>query len=401
MSVTWARGLAPSILLIKDQSGIPPLPAIVTILIDFVRPDRSTMGARNLEDPIVHPVVPFRSREGAPAMPVSIFGYVWQTSGRHQIWLALLAIAIFLLTMGPLELQRRIVNSALGSGTIGRIVWLCAAYAALVLGAGGIKLGFNVYRGWISERAVRSLRRKVYDHAIECANCSDPAQEGIGMSIILAEAEPVGGFVGMCISEPLMQIGTLLTVFAYMLDLQPWMALFSIGLFSVQVFFIPYLQRAINRRAASRIRVLREVSGALIDDFAPGPTPADQQRAFAERVDRIFGLNMQIYWFKFTMNFLMNLTHQFGVISVLLVGGWYVLRHQLEVGTVVAFISGLKQVNEPWGDLVDYFREMTVSQVKYRLIAGVVEGPMPHASYIAAVAAESVSPGERVGATLG
>jgi ABC-type multidrug transport system fused ATPase/permease subunit len=332
-------------------------------------------------------------------MPASIFGYVWQTSGRHQIWLGLLATTIFLLTMGPLELQRRIVNSALGSGTIARVAWLCAAYAALVLGASGIKLGFNVYRGWISESAVRGLRRRVYDHAIECENCSDPREEGIGMSIILAEAEPVGGFVGMSISEPLMQIGTLVTVFAYMLDLQPWMAFFSIVLFSVQVFFIPRLQRAINRRAAGRIRVMREVSGAMIDDFAPGSTPPNQRRAFAERVNRIFGFNMQIYWLKFTMNFLMNLTHHFGVISVLLVGGWYVLKHQIEVGTVVAFISGLKQVNEPWGDLVDYFREMTVSQVKYRLIAGVLEGPKPHASYIASVAAEEVSAGNRFGIT--
>jgi hypothetical protein len=113
-------------------------------------------------------------------MPASIFGYVWQTSGRHQIWLALLAIAIFLLTMGPLELQRRIVNSALGSGTIARVAWLCAAYAALVVGADCIKLGFNVYRGWISESAVRGLRRRVYDHAIECENCSDRSKKASG-----------------------------------------------------------------------------------------------------------------------------------------------------------------------------------------------------------------------------
>ena len=51
------------------------------------------------------------------------------------------------------------------------------------------------------------------------------------------------------------------------------------------------------------------------------------------------------------------------------------MRHQLEVGTVVAFITGLKQVIDPWGDLVNYFREMTVSQVKYRLIANVLEAP--------------------------
>lgn len=42
-----------------------------------------------------------------------------------------------------------------------RVAWLCAAYAAFVLGAGGIKLGFNIFRGWISENAVRDLRRRV------------------------------------------------------------------------------------------------------------------------------------------------------------------------------------------------------------------------------------------------
>lgn len=326
-------------------------------------------------------------------MPSGAFGYAWQTSGRCQIWLAALAILLFVLTMGPLELQRRIVNSALESGAMDRVAWLCAAYAAFVLGAGGIKLGFNMFRGWISENAVRDLRRRVYAHAAECEDCSDPKQEGTGISIILAEAEPVGGFVGTSISEPLMQIGTLVTVFAYMVVLQPWMATLSLILFSVQVLFIPRLQRAINRRAAGRIEVMRELSAAMLSDFAPGPTPASRRHAFAGRIDRIFGLNMQIYGLKFSMNFLMNLTHHFGIIGVLLVGGWYVLQGQVEVGTVVAFISGLKQINDPWGDLVDYFRELTVTQVKYRLIAAILGGPMPHASHIAAATGTGLLPG--------
>ena len=49
----------------------------------------------------------------------------------------------------------------------------------------------------------------------------------------------------------------------------------------------------------------------------------------------------------------------------------------VEVGTVVAFISGLSKVNDPWGDLVNYMREATVSQVKYRLIASTIEAPPP------------------------
>ena len=309
------------------------------------------------------------------AMPRTLFGYAWRTSRRHQILLGLLAVAIFLLTMGPLELQRRIVNSALRSGEFSRIAWLCAAYAALVLGAGGLKLAFNVYRGWLGEGAVRDLRQRVYAHGIARQDAADLDAEGIDMSIILAESEPVGGFVAMSFSEPLMQIGTLATVFGYMIVLEPWIALFSILLFSVQVLFIPRIQRMINRRAAARIQVMRELSGAMIDDFAPGATPLARQSAFHARVDRIFELNLEIFWRKYVMNFLMNLTHHLGVIGVLLVGGWLIVADRLEVGTVVAFITGLKQVNDPWGDLVNYLREMAVSQVKYRLIATAVDTP--------------------------
>ncbi len=280
------------------------------------------------------------------------------------------------------------------------VVWLCAAYAAFVVGTGGIKLGFNICRGWICESAVRDLRHRIYDHTTECEECGNPQQKGIAMSIILSEAEPVGGFVAMSISEPLMQIGTLITVFGYMAVLQPWMAACSIVLFSAQIFFIPRLQFAINRRAASRIQVMREISGAMIEDFAPGTAAVDRRRAFGERVDRILGINMQIYWFKFAMNLLMNLTNHFGIIGVLLVGGWYVIEHDLDVGTVVAFISGLKQINEPWGDLVDYFREMTVSQVKYRLIAGILQGPLPHSAYAEAAASEAGFPLKLVDAAL-
>ena len=56
-----------------------------------------------------------------------------------------------------------------------------------------------------------------------------------------------------------------------------------------------------------------------------------------------------------------------------LVGGWFVLTGRTELGTVVAFLTGLAQLNDPWGDLVNYFRESTTAQVKYRMIAGALD----------------------------
>jgi hypothetical protein len=46
-------------------------------------------------------------------------------------------------------------------------------------------------------------------------------------------------------------------------------------------------------------------------------------------------------------------------------------------GPVVAFISGLAQVNAPWGDLVDWYRELRVTQTKYGLITQVLSTLAP------------------------
>ncbi|MBY5454163.1 hypothetical protein HFO91_31825 [Rhizobium leguminosarum] len=45
------------------------------------------------------------------------------------------------------------------------------------------------------------------------------------MPIVHAEAEPVGGFVGTSISEPIFQAGVLAVVGSYMIYLQPFLAL--------------------------------------------------------------------------------------------------------------------------------------------------------------------------------
>ncbi|MGO7422826.1 ABC transporter ATP-binding protein, partial [Rhizobium ruizarguesonis] len=39
-----------------------------------------------------------------------------------------------------------------------------------------------------------------------------------------------------------------------------------------------------------------------------------------------------------------------------------------EIGTVVAFVSGLAKIVDPWGAIVDWYRDLRVTQVKFRLI---------------------------------
>ena len=58
-----------------------------------------------------------------------------------------------------------------------------------------------------------------------------------------------------------------------------------------------------------------------------------------------------------------------GLVTILTVGAWYVLRGQTQIGTIVAFVSGLRNINDPWGDLVGWFQNLMVTLTKYDLIA--------------------------------
>ena len=304
-----------------------------------------------------------------------LYRYVWKVSGRNQVLLSLLAIVLFLLELVPLELQRRIVNDAVAHKEFGSIALLCFVYLVAVLVQGGTKLVLNVFRGSVSETANQRLRSE--GHLIAMASTPDRGEakdEGNAISIIVSEVEAVGGFVGTSFSEPLLNGGILASVFGYMLYIEPWLALVAIGLFVPQTLFIPILQNAINRRTKKRIETLRSLGAQIVDEA--GDKAAARKKRYLGQVRTVYELNMQIFRRKFGMNFLMNLMHHFGIVGLLFVGGWMFLEGKTEMGTVVAFISGLNRMNDPWGDLVNFFRDLSNTAVKYRMITVALENPV-------------------------
>jgi ABC-type multidrug transport system fused ATPase/permease subunit len=299
-------------------------------------------------------------------MPRNLYRYVLETSPLHQVFLVLLTVGVFLLEVVPLELQRRIVDDLVKHRDFGFVITLCAVYAGTILVQGGGKLILNVYRSWVGERATRDLRRRV--HVLVSSNSaasSGSEAEGIQASMIVAEVESIGGFVGGSVSEPLLQGGILLSVLAYMIHVDLWMAGAAFALFVPQLVFVPLMQGAINRRTRARVQIIRQLSVSVVEGSSSDDT---QDRTDDEHIEQVFELNMGIFRLKFSMNFLMNLSTQFQIISALLVGGWAVYTDRLAIGGVVAFISGIGRITDPWGDLVNYFRDMNITQVKYGLV---------------------------------
>ncbi|MBF9232405.1 ABC transporter transmembrane domain-containing protein [Microvirga alba] len=273
----------------------------------------------------------------------------------------LLSIVVFLVSTAPLELQRRIVNDAFTGGRFGPIALLSAAYLCLALTEGLLKLGLNIYRGWVSENAVRWLRATIFGIVSRGSPSRGAQAKGVEISIVLAEADPVGSFVGLSVSEPVLQGGILVSVMAYLVYLQPLMAVVTIAVLFPQIIVIPVIQNIINKRVRARIATLREVSGAMIE------SKGEERRQY-QRIDDVFTLNFSVYKLKFSMNFIMNFLTQLGITTILALGGYFVVKGQTEIGTVVAFISGLAKVNDPWGDLVNWYRDLRVNQAKFDLV---------------------------------
>ena len=321
------------------------------------------LGARWLVEPVSG-----GSDWGAHHLPRRLLPYVFQTSGVHQAVLALLAVAVFMLGLAPLELQRRIVNSLVEGRAYRHIIIFCILYAGLALCEGATKIGLNIYRAWLSERAARDLRRTIR------ANLARPtglthgsAEEGLEVSMVVAEVDPIAGFVGEGLSEPLLQAGILLSHAGYMIFLDRWMALLAFAVFVPQLIIVPLMQHAMNLRSEGRVRALREVSIGIVAAPGHGVRPDD-----LARTQRVFELNMEFFRIKFSLNFLMNVIHQFGLVGSLMLGAYFVQAGRIEIGTVVAFLAAQNQLSEPWGLLVDYFRDLITADIKFRLVADTI-----------------------------
>ncbi len=301
-----------------------------------------------------------------------LYAYIWKVSGKQQVYLSMLAAGLFLIQLVPLELQRRIINNATERADFSVIGWLCLVYVLVVVLQGGLKLVTNVYRGSVSEAAAKRFRLEA-NPAAKSEGAGSPAQQddGAAISIIVSEVEVVGGFVGSSFSEPILNAGILLSVLGYMLYTQPLLALVAIALFCPQFLFIPLLQKAINQRTELRIKTMRAMSSDIVNEAAargPGSETGGEKKTFRHRVKELYRLNMEIFYRKFGMTFLMNLFHHLGTIGILAVGSWLLLQGKTEMGTIVAFISGLNRMNDPWGDLVNFFRDLTNAVIRYRLI---------------------------------
>ena len=295
-----------------------------------------------------------------------LYKEIWRVSGKRQIVLVLLSVAIAALAAAPLKFQQEIVNLlTYGAFERSQLYLLCAGMMGVILLSLVLKWIMGYRSQVLGEDVIRFIRKLLLTRATELGKTSGTLRTGTLSTAITAEAEELGKFTGGAFSQPVMQVGTLISVVGFVASTQPGLGLVAFSMIAPQVIIVLFTQRKVNELLARRVWLLRRVTDEI--------TVKDIEDATQEVLgdfDRIFGARQSMFKWKLSTKFLLSAINGGGTVVVFLLGGLLVLEGKTDVGTVVAATLGLSRLHGPTAFLISFYREVSANRVKFELLRG-------------------------------
>jgi len=232
-----------------------------------------------------------------------LYRFIWRNSSRQQIIACLVALLTLPLTLAPIELQRRMIDDAITNSDLEQLLFLVGIYAIVIILQQGVKFTYNVLRGRMSEHLNRIMRGRIISLAKVGEQEEGSVNDGDTVSMLTGEVEPVGGFGGDAYAQIVTEGGVLLTIFAYMIYTEFWLALVAIAAFVPQAIATPLIQDRINAQSAARVEEIRAVGSNVLDVRKGDERKRDRARA---RIARIFDIRLLIFKLKFGLKAVLN-----------------------------------------------------------------------------------------------
>jgi len=317
-------------------------------------------------------------------MEPTIFGYIWRYSRRQQLILLTVTLASFPFLYYSLDLPKTIINEAIGGeefpqvflgvemGQTQYLLTLCFIFLSLVLINGGFKLWINIYRGGMGERMLRRLRFMLFGRVLRFPMPQfRKTSQGEIISMITAEVEPLGGYIGEAISLPAFQGGTLLTILVFIMIQDPFLGIAAIALYPVQMYLIPKLQRRVNELGKQRVRAVRRLSERVgetvtgVQEVHTHDTSAFELADISSWLGKIFFIRLEIFKRKFFIKFLNNFIAQVTPFLFYSIGGYLVIEGDLSFGALVAVLAAYKDLSPPWKELLTHYQIAMDARIKY------------------------------------
>ena len=307
-------------------------------------------------------------------MEKSIFQFIWKYSKKNQLLLLLITLLTFPILYITLELPKRIINDAISGSGEGVVILgvslsqveflmvLCAGFLLSVLANGLLKMRLNTMKGILAERLLRRFRYQLLTRILKFPRpFFRKTSQGELVSMVTAEAEPLGGIMGDMLSQPILQAGQMITILVFLFAQSVWFGLAAIALIPLQAWIIPILQRQINLLNKTRIQEVRKLAADIgetaagVSDLRTNGGLRYRLSLFSNRLGNLYNIRFEIYQKKFFMKFLNNFINQLTPFFFYSVGGYLAIKGHITVGALVAALAAFKDMSSPWKELLAYY----------------------------------------------
>lgn len=305
----------------------------------------------------------------------SLFSWVLTSNLKLQAILLAVIIVTVAVRVFPLEMQKKIINEAIGERKLHLLYIYCAYYLVAVVSASGLKFAINALQTYIGQEALADMRKKLYAHILTLPiGFFRNASPGMIVSSLVTEVATAGDFIGQAIAVPVTNVLTLLAFAVYLFYLNPLLAGLSMVLYPLAIIFVPMMQRRSNAANRERVDTGRKMSTMIgetvsgIHEIHGNASYRLENERFSEITDQQFKIRVRWNLWKFGIKNSNNFFQSLGPFVLFLVGGYLAINGRFDLGALVAFLSANEKLYDPWKELMDFYQNWQDSTVTYKRV---------------------------------
>lgn len=311
--------------------------------------------------------------------------FAWRHSKRDQIVVVILTLISFPIMWITLELPKVIINDAIDGRNFPRVIVgfeleqvqyllaLCLAYLGAVALNNVVKYVVNIRRGLTGERMLRRMRfelfQRVMARPLHRLRSTSPGEL---VQLVSAELAPIGDFIGAIFATPMMAGGQFLVYLGFILYQNALLGAAALFLYPVQAYVIPKLQArviAMIRERLANIRAMAREINESIDgavEVRALRTRRWHMAIVSQQLYDNFRIRQRIFVLKFLIKFLNNVADHITPFFIFLIGGYFVIEGQLDIGALTAVLIAYKDLSSPWKDLLRFYQDFSDMSARYQ-----------------------------------